>query len=424
MKTTLVTLFLVFYLFCFSQSRYEDSSYKKLVFSADSAFKEGNYVLCGKKYEMAFQLGKPNFFNSFRAAKCFALAKNAQKSIAYLNQSVDLNWQYSCKWLQKDEKLNALKSLEEWQKLIEKCETHSSSVNQALRDELLTLRDEYQKLTNATPESNHKSYKAHSLKLKEFKQRNTRRIKEIIGQHGWPGSSLVGEIGTHAAWLLVQHADMDPIFQEKCLGLLKKAYLSGEASGRNYAFLYDRVMVNKGERQLYGTQIYLNSITNYYEFCPIQNEVNLNKRRSEVGLQWSAEEYAKVLGFSYHTLTDEQQVEKLKDKASEYQLLSDEAHLALKEKNYESAIPKFIRVMELNGNFQNQDLITGSIALAHSKEDRSGTFFLWLKKAVVRGWKGMNTLRKSKHFRAYKLDKRWEMLAELEKTISEGQSNK
>ena len=34
----------------------------------------------------------------------------------------------------------------------------------------------------------------------------TARLREIVGQHGWPGHRLVGEAGAHAAWLLAQLA--------------------------------------------------------------------------------------------------------------------------------------------------------------------------------------------------------------------------
>jgi hypothetical protein len=38
-------------------------------------------------------------------------------------------------------------------------------------------------------------------------------LKGVIAAHGWPGASLVGTDGAHAAWLLAQHADADPAFQ-------------------------------------------------------------------------------------------------------------------------------------------------------------------------------------------------------------------
>src|SRR5437764_14843059 len=79
-------------------------------------------------------------------------------------------------------------------------------------------------------------------------------LREVVTRFGWPGRTLVGDDGAHAAWLLAQHADRDRPFQKRCLGLLQKAVKSGEASGRDLAYLTDRVLVAEGKKQLYGTQ--------------------------------------------------------------------------------------------------------------------------------------------------------------------------
>jgi len=46
---------------------------------------------------------------------------------------------------------------------------------------------------------------------------NAGRLGEIVERHGWPTYSLVGKNGANAAWLLVQHADLSPKFQRRCL---------------------------------------------------------------------------------------------------------------------------------------------------------------------------------------------------------------
>src|SRR5438552_10221588 len=84
--------------------------------------------------------------------------------------------------------------------------------------------------------------------------KNTARMKEIIAAHGWPGKSLIGTNGAHDAWLLVQHADRDRNFQRRCLDLLKEAVAHGEASGKDLAYLTDRVLLAEGKKQIYGTQ--------------------------------------------------------------------------------------------------------------------------------------------------------------------------
>lgn len=80
---------------------------------------------------------------------------------------------------------------------------------------------------------------------------NTARLREIVGRHGWPGHRLVGEAGAHAAWLLVQHAPPD--MQEECLPLLQDAVARGDASPADLAYLMDRVLMHRGEPQIYGT---------------------------------------------------------------------------------------------------------------------------------------------------------------------------
>jgi hypothetical protein len=68
------------------------------------------------------------------------------------------------------------------------------------------------------------------------------------------GYSLVGESGSSRFWAIVQHCDDDVPFQQKVLLLMKKEVDRKNASGRNYAYLKDRVLINLKQKQLYGTQ--------------------------------------------------------------------------------------------------------------------------------------------------------------------------
>lgn len=85
---------------------------------------------------------------------------------------------------------------------------------------------------------------------------NLPRLRELIAARGWPGASLVGTDGAHAAWLLVQHMDADPAFQRQCLGLLTAAAEDGEAASTDLAYLTDRVLLAEGGQQVYGTQVH------------------------------------------------------------------------------------------------------------------------------------------------------------------------
>ena len=53
---------------------------------------------------------------------------------------------------------------------------------------------------------------------------------------------------------IIQHADHDLDWQSAQLPLIKKAVDQEDLEADNYAYLYDRVQVNAGKPQRYGTQ--------------------------------------------------------------------------------------------------------------------------------------------------------------------------
>lgn len=52
---------------------------------------------------------------------------------------------------------------------------------------------------------------------------------------------------------------------------------------RDVAYLIDRIRVNKGKKQMYGTQFFVNKNGKFVP-RPIYNKKDLNKRRKDVGL--------------------------------------------------------------------------------------------------------------------------------------------
>jgi hypothetical protein len=114
---------------------------------------------------------------------------------------------------------------------------------------------------------------------------NQARLAEIFDEHGWPGWSLVGEDGSTAAWLIVQHADLDPAFQRRGLELLEAAVEAGDASPGDLAYLIDRVRVAEGEPQVYGTQWRIDETGGWTPATPIEDEATVDERRADVGLQ-------------------------------------------------------------------------------------------------------------------------------------------
>lgn len=114
-------------------------------------------------------------------------------------------------------------------------------------------------------------------------KKNAARLKEIIEKIGWPTKSRVGGDAAVAAWLIVQHADHNPEFQQMCLKLMKQES-EGEIRKQDMAFLEDRVRVNQGRPTLYGTQFYEDE-QGVFGPRPIEDKEQLNKRREEMGME-------------------------------------------------------------------------------------------------------------------------------------------
>lgn len=122
---------------------------------------------------------------------------------------------------------------------------------------------------------------------------NTRKLKKIIAEHGWPTISKVGKKGSFNAWLIAQHADHDRAFQSKVLTILKKIYKKDkkDINISNIAFLEDRILMGRKKKQIFGTQFYFNEKGNFVPW-PIKKNNNLDSLREKYGLP-SIKEYIK-----------------------------------------------------------------------------------------------------------------------------------
>jgi hypothetical protein len=162
--------------------------------------------------------------------------------------------------------------------------------NDALRRELLEMRDADQRVRSAALNA----VNFHGTLALDG--RNLARLKQIVGQYGWPGKSLVGEDGANAAWLLVQQATQDPEFMRRCRDLMKHAVDRGEASARDYAYLEDRVRLQEGKGQLYGTQ-FIQDTKGRLILQPLKDPEHVDERRRKMGLEPLAEYEAELRKF-------------------------------------------------------------------------------------------------------------------------------
>jgi hypothetical protein len=110
---------------------------------------------------------------------------------------------------------------------------------------------------------------------------NIRRLEEIIGEFGWPGSTQFGSWAATAAFLILQHSDLR--FQKKYLPLARAAAKKGEMKSSDLALLEDRIRLRDGMNQIYGSQVTRNA-ADEWEPLPLEDEEKVDSLRASVGL--------------------------------------------------------------------------------------------------------------------------------------------
>jgi hypothetical protein len=176
--------------------------------------------------------------------------------------------------------------------------------NLTLRKELLAMVQQDQDIRNELVKSGVDHPKREiSERMDAIDSRNTAKMKRIVKQYNWPRAELVGWDGTEAAFLVVQHSSHS--FQKALLPLMQKEYGTGHLSGPNYALFLDRVLVEDGRPQVYGSRAKGFNRDGEPILYPIEDEANVDKRRAEVGLS-SLAEYREMMKQKYHPQSKQQ----------------------------------------------------------------------------------------------------------------------
>lgn len=136
---------------------------------------------------------------------------------------------------------------------------------------------------------------------------NKKRVESMYRKHGFLGFDKVGKDGSNHFWLLVQHCDKYPKFQKEVLSSMEKEVKNANANPNNYALLYDRVQVNTGLKQLFGTQVTYEVETTGRAIPKIGllDSVNVDKLRKEYDLE-PLKDYLNTMTTMHYEMNKEQ----------------------------------------------------------------------------------------------------------------------
>lgn len=284
----------------------QDTAYVHAVEQGLAYLKKGDCESCLDSYKKAFTISQKSALSTMRAALCAYVCKQIELSKKYIRQAIDIDYDITEEvWIdqQVSPEFDVVRgtSMNNYVQAEFSRKDTSLHINQSLKKELAAIFVADQQ-PRSQIDSIRRVYGQDSPEMKQLWQRvhqsdsiNLIKIEKIIQQHSYPGKSLVGSMQSNTAWLVIQHSPL--LIQEKYLPLMEAAVIKNEMPKSSLALLIDRIRMYKGQKQLYGSQVTINS-NGKNEFHPIEDEANVNKRRAAMELG-SIEDYARQNGFEH-----------------------------------------------------------------------------------------------------------------------------
>ncbi|MFT4249510.1 MAG: hypothetical protein QM581_15980 [Pseudomonas sp.] len=278
-------------------SHAQDASFDAAISAyADEKFDECASILAAVQREKG---AIPNNGELLRA-ECLSAGNHFDEALTYLKSEIPKGRVSFDEVLHKDRPgLDKLRQAPGWGAFVKEAgelnKAHLARMDLPLRDELIRRAGVDQDARKRAIA--HGNTKEDLESLQSIDKDNTRWLKGVVGKKGWPTIAQVGPEGADAAWVLIQHADQDPAFQAEVLPMMERLVMSHEADSSKYALLTDRVLINQGKPQRYGSQFHSND-DGSISMSPTEDESGLDARRIRIGLQPIAE-YKKMLSEAY-----------------------------------------------------------------------------------------------------------------------------
>jgi hypothetical protein len=111
----------------------------------------------------------------------------------------------------------------------------------------------------------------------------------LIPPEGWFLKSVYGERAAGAAFLIIQHSDVEQ--WRRFVPILQPLVAAGEVDGQDYGLMYDRLAVTEGRPQRYGTQVVCRSGKLVVDWDNLEDPTNADARREAIGFPGTLAEY-------------------------------------------------------------------------------------------------------------------------------------
>jgi len=156
-------------------------------------------------------------------------------------------------------------------------------IDDQLRSELIAMRQEDLRVRGELDAAGQLGGE-YVPRMEEVHRRNAARLRELIARYNWPTEDVAGKDGAESAWFVAQHAVGEPHFQREALRLLQACAESAVVPRWHAAYLEDRVAMQEGRPQRFGTQWMDDPRDGRVRPWTLADPTNVNELRRQVGL--------------------------------------------------------------------------------------------------------------------------------------------
>ncbi|WP_345949178.1 DUF6624 domain-containing protein [Mucilaginibacter sp. PAMB04274] len=143
-------------------------------------------------------------------------------------------------------------------------------------------------------ENNPQKTRELALQMKKTDKENQQFVGELLDNCGWP-KGLSAE-NNHTLFLVIDHAETE--YANKYFPFIKQQAELGTVLKSDLATLQDRILLKKGQKQLYGTQTF--KVGPVIHVWPVDNIDGLSERRQAMGMQ-AMDEYIQTVKKTYRS---------------------------------------------------------------------------------------------------------------------------
>lgn len=144
-------------------------------------------------------------------------------------------------------------------------------------------------LSTLPPEQEQAANRAMWQAQNDADEANLNALLAMLPPEGWFLKSRYGEGPSQTAFLIIQHSNLEQ--WRRFVPVLEPLVAAGEVDGAQFGLMYDRLAVNEGRPQRYGTQVTCKNGRWVIDYENLEDPANADHRRAEAGFPHTLAQY-------------------------------------------------------------------------------------------------------------------------------------